>query len=639
VEFDDDSQSLVLTDGTHSMPLWLLPSVAAPVGSSIIVTHGEILLGAADDSATCAVLHAMQLKFRAPRPRSIEKIWIMVRFITPGVLYAPVPNSWLDCVVVRAAAAVVPETSVLPVVGDAVMVWLSKDAKELLSYARVGSVFALQPSECEHIPAVVPTTHKTFKLELHSPLLLQLQGWIPICLSAFAVSWDDLKMVSARQKNSIDESDDIVPPISLGSLQTACRLPNPFIRTFLSVQNLPTDYNLVSSMCVVSTSYQNWEEHEQVLVCRDLSEDELKSVQHMLLEYSLDSIASPSSAQCTTVTIKLDRLAVPHLVTPGCVLMLHRFWHRRSQRGVFIKCSPVSHLELLLPAGWLPQSEAPKQHVAAADSIAQAHQRHADSQLMPVHMESQAAPISDGDINRWRRVEALGSVDRSSCSWQFLVPSEQPVHLMDIRRNPSVVTDVVANIVAIKSVSVGFQCSVCSCVAVAGHAYLPNDKVHTETTAQRRRANQDSLVKTREMRCSRCRRSRMAVFTAKCVVQLDDGTDSAVAHAASLALVQAVLRLSPVALERMADLVSREGCLQLLYGSRRWERQQDGKRVSAASKALADMCVLHAVMYFAAVCGVCDSRLQLPDEKSLPACVHNCLCPPVSLRVIDAIPP
>ena len=96
-------------------------SVAAPVGSSIIVTHGEIMLGACDDSCTCAVLRAMQLKFRAPRPRPLLKMWIMVRFITPGVLCAPAPNSWLDCVVVRSGEADGAAAAVRPVVGDYVM--------------------------------------------------------------------------------------------------------------------------------------------------------------------------------------------------------------------------------------------------------------------------------------------------------------------------------------------------------------------------------------------------------------------------------------------------------------------------------------------------------------------------------------
>lgn len=96
MEFDDDSQSLVLTDGTHSMPLWLLPSVAAPVGSSIIVTHGEILLGAADDSATCAVLHAMQLKFRAPRSRNIEKFGLWYASSPQGFCMRPFPTrGWI----------------------------------------------------------------------------------------------------------------------------------------------------------------------------------------------------------------------------------------------------------------------------------------------------------------------------------------------------------------------------------------------------------------------------------------------------------------------------------------------------------------------------------------------------------------
>jgi len=453
------------------MPLWLLPSVAAPVGSSIIVTHGEILLGACDDSCTCAVLRAMQLKFRAPRPRPLHKMWIMVRFITPGVLCAPAPNSWLDCVVVWSGQVDGAGAAGRPVVGDCVMVWLSNDAKELLAYARVGSVFTLHPSECEIIPAVLPAAHKTYKLELHSPLLLQLQGWVPICLSAFAVSWHELKMVGTTQHSSIDDTDEPQPAISLGSLQSACHLPTPFVRSFLSVQNLTSDYNLVSCMCVVTGSYHNWEEHEQVLACRDLSEEELKAVQHMLLDYSIDSIASPSCSHSTTVTIKLDRLAVPHLLTCGCVLMLYRFWHRRSQRGVFIKCSPVSHIELLLPASWLPLSSAPNPPVAPAHAQPQLPP---DSQRVPLHMlESQAVPFSDGDMNRWRRVEAAGSVERSSCSWQFQAPSEQPLQLMHVRHNPQVVTDVVANIVAVKSVSACFQCSVCSCVAVAGHAYAP----------------------------------------------------------------------------------------------------------------------------------------------------------------------
>ena len=170
------------------MPLWLLPSVAAPVGSSIIVTHGEILLSSSDDTCTCAVLRAMQLMFTAPRPCSAHKISIMVRFITPGVLFAAIPNSWLDCVVVVSHIAADADNSALPVVGDTVMVWLGEDAKEMLSYARVGSVFSLHPSGCQKLSATQTATHKSFKLELHSPVLLQLVGWMPVCLSAFAVN-------------------------------------------------------------------------------------------------------------------------------------------------------------------------------------------------------------------------------------------------------------------------------------------------------------------------------------------------------------------------------------------------------------------------------------------------------------------
>jgi hypothetical protein len=577
------------------MPLWLLPSVAAPVGSSIMVTHGEILLSASDDTCICAVLRALQLKFTAPRPCSAPKISVMVKFITPGVLYAAIPNSWLDCVVVRSEGAIEADKSPMPVVGDAVMVWLGKDAKEMLSYARVGSVFSLSPSGCEKVHSTETTIFSTFKLELHSPLLLQLVGWMPICLSSFALNWDDLKMVKATQQSTGDVPETL-PDISLGSLQTVCRLPNPFVRSFFSVQNLPSDYTLVSCMCVVKRMFQNWDEHEQVLECRELSEDELKAAQHMLLDYTLDSIVSPSSSgQCTTVTIKLDRLAVPQLIAPGCAVVLYRFWHRRNQNRVLIKCSPVSRIELLLPADWLPVSEASGQSCAVG-SIPRAHvhlpQSHHITSLM---LESQADLVSDVDLNRWQRREVLGSIDRSSCSWQFRPQSDQPLHLMHIRRNrfaaADVVTDVVANVVSVKSVSACFQCSVCSCVAVAGHAYLPSDKVSTVTTVERQKADQNSLVKTREMRCSRCRLSRTALFTAKCVVQLDDGTDSAIAHTASLALFQALLRISPVALERMADLVSREGAMQLLCGNKRWERQQDAKRVCAASKVLTEMCV------------------------------------------------
>jgi hypothetical protein len=519
----------------------------------------------------------------------------MVKFITPGVLYAAIPNSWLDCVVVQSDAAIEADNSPMPVVGDAVMVWLGKEAKEMLSYARVGSVFSLSPSGCEKVRFPETANFSTFKLELHSTLLLQLVGWMPICLSPFALNWDDLKMVKTTQQSTADIPDSLLD-ISLGSLQTVCRLPNPLVRSFFSVQNLPSDYTLVSCMCVVKRMFQNWEEHEQVLECRELSEDELRAAQHMLLDYTLDSITSPSSlGQCTTVTIKLDRLAVPQLIAPGCAVVLYRFWHRRNQNRVLIKCSPVSRIELLLPADWLPVSEVSGQS-CAVDSIPRAHvhlpQSHHTNSLM---LESQAVPVSDVDLNRWQRREVSGSVDRSSCSWQLRPQSEQPLLLMNIRCDrfgaSDVVADVVASVVSVKSVSACFQCSVCSCVAVAGHAYLPNDKVSTVTTAERQKADQNSLVKTREMRCSRCRLSRTALFTAKCVVQLDDGTDSAIAHTASLALFQAMLRISPVALERMADLISREGAMQLLCGNKRWERQQDAKRVCAASKVLAEMCV------------------------------------------------
>ena len=88
--------------------------------------------------------------------------------------------------------------------------------------------------------------------------------------------------------------------------------------------------------------------------------------------------------------------------------------------------------------------------------------------------------------------------------------------------------------------------------------------------------------------------SRMAVLAAKCAVQLDDGTDSAVAHCVTLQLLQAALRLPAVALERVAELVCREGAVQLLCGGRRWDRKQEDKRVCAAAKALADMCVTPA---------------------------------------------
>ena len=577
------------------MPLWLLPTVDAPVGSSIIVTHGELLLGVSDGTSTCAVLRAMPLKFTAPRPRTAGKISIMVRFITPGVLCAPVPNSWLDCVVVRSSS----DPSLLPVVGDVVMVWLGSDAKELLSYARVGSVFSLHSSGFEQVvsvPSATPSPRKIFKLELHSPLLLQLEGWMPICLSAFAVNWNDLKMVKTNRK-IIASDPDMHPDISLGSLQAACSLPNPFVRPFFAVQNLTDNYNLVSCMCVVKSSYHNWTEHEQVLQCRELSEDELKSVQHMLLDYSLDSIASPPSfGKTTTVTIKLDRLAVPQLVTPGCAIVLYRFLHRRTQKGVFIKCSPVSHIELLLPADWLPLSDQSSQ-LNVGDNT---HGHPSDSQHLASRLlGSQAVSASDIDLNRWQRRDASSSADGLSCSYQLQLPLHQLAHLMDIRQNTLADVDVVANIVLIKSVSACFQCSVCSCVAVAGHAYLPNSKVTTATTADRIKADHESLVKTREMRCSRCRLSRAAVFTAKCVVQLDDGTDTAVAHAATPALFQAVLRLSTVSLERVADLVSREGAMQLLCANKRWERQQDAKRVSAASKILAEMCALHVVQYAA----------------------------------------
>ncbi len=466
---------------------------------------------------------------------------------------------------------------------------------ELLSYARVGSVFSLHPSGCEQISASSPGTRKAFKLELHSPLLLQLEGWIPICFSAFALSLDDLKMVKVKHQNIVSCSEDEHPVISLGNVQVVCNLPNPFVRSFLAVQNLLNDYNLISCVCFVQSSYQNWEEHELVLQCRDLSEDELKSLQHMLLDYSLDSIASPpSSGRCTTVTIKLDRLAVPQLVTPGCAIVLYRFWHRRTQRGAFIKCSPVSHLEMLLPADWMPVSQSFSQPLASRETL------HGQVDLSDSHrgisraLESQALPVSDVDLNRWRRVDASDSVEQSSCSWQPQLPSNQELHLMDIRRNPLAVTEFVASIIAIKSVSACFQCSVCSCVAVAGHAYLPSDKVATVTSDDRRKANHNSIVKTREMRCSRCRLSRVALFTTKCVIQLDDGTDCAVAHATSPALVQAALRLSPVALERMADLVSREGAMQLICGNHRWERQLQAKRQCAASKVFAEMCVFNA---------------------------------------------
>lgn len=621
------------------MPLWLLPSVAAPVGSSIIVTHGEILLSSSDDTCTCAVLRAMQLMFTAPRPCSAHKISIMVRFITPGVLFAAIPNSWLDCVVVVSHIAADADNSALPVVGDTVMVWLGEDAKEMLSYARVGSVFSLHPSGCQKISATQTATHKSFKLELHSPVLLQLVGWMPVCLSAFAVNWDDLKMVKTAPQ-SMACASDAHPDVSLGSLQAACRLPNPFVRSFFSIQNLPNDYNLISCMCVVSSMRQNWEEHEQILNCRELSEEELKSVQHMVLDYSLDSVASPpSSGRHITVTIKLDRLAVPQLVAPGCVVVLYRFWHRRTQSGVFIKCSPVSRIELLLPADWLPVSEA-SAHTNAVNSVPRAHDRAPQSQrAASVLLESQAVPLSDVELNRWQRREGQDSVDRSSCSWQLRLPSDQPVQMMHIRRNrfavADVVTDIIASVVSVKSVSACFQCSVCSCVAVAGHAYLPNDKVLTSTTVDRQKANHNSLVKTREMRCSRCRLSRTALFTAKCVVHLDDGTDSAIAHTASLALVQAMLRISPVALERMADLVSREGAMQLLCGKKSSERQQGANRVCAASKVLAEMCVFLSVLQF--MCRVFNICLQLLVAKSVPACVCDCICPLVSLFVIGDV--
>ena len=73
---------------------------------------------------------------------------------------------------------------------------------------------------------------------------------------------------------------------------------------------------------------------------------------------------------------------------------------------------------------------------------------------------------------------------------------------------------------------------------------------------------------------------------------------NAIAHTASLALVQAMLRISPVALERMADLVSREGAMQLLCGKKSSERQQGANRVCAASKVLAEMCVFLSVLQF-----------------------------------------
>ena len=213
---------------------------------------------------------------------------------------------------------------------------------------------------------------------------------------------------------------------------------------------------------------------------------------------------------------------------PLAVVVLYRFWHRRTQSGVFIKCSPVSRIELLLPADWLPVSEA-SVHTNAVNSVPRAHDRAPQSQRAPsVLLESQAAPLSDVELNRWQRREGQDSVDRSSCSWQLRLPSDQPVQMMHIRRNrfavADVVTDIVASVVSVKSVSACFQCSVCSCFAVAGHAYLPNDKVLTSTTVNRQKANHNSLVKTREMRCSRCRLSRTALFTAKCVVHLDDGT-------------------------------------------------------------------------------------------------------------------
>jgi hypothetical protein len=129
--------------------------------------------------------------------------------------------------------------------------------------------------------------------------------------------------------------------------------------------------------------------------------------------------------------------------------------------------------------------------------------------------------------------------------------------------------------------------------------------------------------------------SRTALFTAKCVVHLDDGTDSAIAHTASLALVQAMLRISPVALERMADLVSREGAMQLLCGKKSSERQQGANRVCAASKVLAEMCVFLSVLQF--MCHIFNICLQLLVAKSVPACVCDCICPLVSLFVIGDV--
>jgi hypothetical protein len=552
-----------------------------------------MLLSSADDSYTCAVLRAMQLKLRAPPACTAGRILIMVRFITPGVLHAAVPNSWLDCAVVQAAAAVGSG----PSLGDALMVWLSQEARELLVYARVGSIFSLDPSQCE---SVQPAAHKTFKLELHSPLLLQLEGWMPVCLSAFVLDWFQLKMVKAPQQSVLRGADDVQPTVTLGALQSACRLTDPLVRTLSSVQSLPGDYNLVSCVCTVNSFYQNWVEHELVLECRDLSDEELKCIQHMLLDYSLPTAAAPSSsARCTTVTIKLDRLAVPPLLTPGCAIVLYRFWQRRTPRGVFIKCSAVAHVELLLPADWMPAAAAPRQQSATRGDSKPAVPSSSFHLL-----DSPAIPFTVGDLNRWQHTGSCGGVDTASSSWQYELPCEQPMRLMDLRRNPSAVADVVASIVAVKSVSACFQCSVCSCVAAAGRAYLPSDSVLTATSCDRRRADQDSLVKTREMRCSRCRLSRMALFAAKCHVQLDDGTGCAAAHAPTTALFQAMLGLSPVALERLADLVSHEGAMQLLCGKKQMERQQHAERVSAASKTLAEMCVCFCD-YRSAQCAPC----------------------------------
>jgi hypothetical protein len=93
-------------------------------------------------------------------------------------------------------------------------------------------VFTLHQPKCEIIHAVVPAARKTYKLQLHSPLLLQLRGWIPICLPAFTVSWHELKMMGTTQHSSIDEPDETQPAISPGSLQSACHLPTSFVRSF-----------------------------------------------------------------------------------------------------------------------------------------------------------------------------------------------------------------------------------------------------------------------------------------------------------------------------------------------------------------------------------------------------------------------